>query len=67
MKWFRRRDSNGHENAAAAAARAESEARERATRRRRQIVETLAEGYADLSAEELASRLRQAMTIVRPT
>lgn len=60
MMWWRRRTPNG-----TAKARAEQEAKLRAAERMTPVYEQWAERIADLPAEELAARLRLAMTIVR--
>jgi hypothetical protein len=58
--WWRRKPTNG-----TAHARAEQEAKLRAAQRMTPVYEQWAERIADLPADELAARMRLAMTIVR--
>lgn len=62
MKWWPHKTRDGDAKAAA-----EQEAKLRAAQRMTPVYERLADLVADLPAEELAARLRQAMTIARPT
>lgn len=60
MKWWRR-DRNG-----AAKAAAEQEAKLRKEQRETPIYERLAGAVAELPAEELAERLRKALSVRHP-
>jgi hypothetical protein len=60
VRWWRR-DRNG-----AAKAAAEQEAKLRAAQRMTPVYERLADALADLPAEELADRVRRALTVRHP-
>lgn len=61
MRWRWRRERNG-----AAHAAAEQEAKLRAAQRMTPVYERLADAIADLPAEELAERVRRALTLRHP-
>lgn len=62
MRWWPRRRRNGDAQAAA-----EQQAKLRSAQRMTPVYERLAPLVADLPPEELATRLRDALTRIQPT